>query len=103
MSESNNNNMCVVKISGIFVHFFESHFVPGVEINVMEDHHKFLDHIINFCGRFDLRGDENFNRDGIIQNGVELIKLLFVILVRNLLISNLLVFDGLGHLSLLSG
>ena len=103
MSESNYNNMCVVKISGIFIHFFKSHFMPGVEINVMKDHHELLDHIINFCGRFDLRGDENFNRDRIIQNGVELIKLLFVVLIRNLLIRNLLIFNCLGHLPLLSG
>ena len=103
MRKSHNNNMRVVKISGILINFLQSHFVPGVEINVMEHHHELFDHIVDFSGGFYLRGDEYFDWNGIIQNGIELVELFLVVLVYLLFVGDLLIFDCLGHLPLLFG
>lgn len=69
--------------------------MPGIEIDIVEDHHQLSDHIVDLYRRLDLRCDQNFNRDGVIQNWVELVELFLFVFVYLLFVCDLLVLDCL--------
>lgn len=98
-----NNNVRVIEIPGILVDFLQPHPVPGVEIDVMEDHHQFPDHVVDLGGGLYLRCDQYLHGDGVIQDGIELVELFLFVLVHLLLVCDLFVFYCLWLLSLLFG
>jgi hypothetical protein len=53
--------MSVIESFGVLVNILQLHVSAGVEGDVVEDHHDFLQEIIDFDWRFDGSSDQNFN------------------------------------------
>jgi hypothetical protein len=67
VGESDDDDMGVVESAGVGVDLGEGHFLAWVVVDVVEDHHELSKHIVDFDRRFDLGGDENFDRQCIIK------------------------------------